>query len=130
MNNNELMHYGVPGMKWGVIRNRNKGSGSTAGKHKRQTYRQKIESSMRDYDKQHPERNQKDNYTIAIRNAQRKEQERAMKTQFASMALLPVFGIGATLAVANLYVANKRNNTLSEIMDEHNIEVAKRVINM
>ena len=33
MNENELMHYGVPGMKWGVRRDRNNGSTLTsAGK--------------------------------------------------------------------------------------------------
>ena len=32
MDNNELMHYGVPGMKWGVRRNRRTGGSRTAGK--------------------------------------------------------------------------------------------------
>ena len=35
MNENELMHYGVPGMKWGVRRDHNNGSTLTsAGKNK------------------------------------------------------------------------------------------------
>ena len=128
----ELYHHGVKGQKWGVRRYQNEdGTLTNAGKKKKKlTYREKVEQSMREYDESHPGRSKKDNYTIAIRNEARRQSEKYLKRQYASMALMPLFGIGIIPAVANQYVAQKRNNTLSEIMDEYNIENAKRVVNM
>ena len=84
---------------------------------------------MREYDESHPGRSKKDNYTIAIRNEARRQSEKTLKRQYASMALMPLFGIGIIPAIANQYVAQKRSNTLSELMDEYNIEKAKRAVN-
>ena len=129
--NDHLAHHGVKGQKWGVRRKQNKNGNSRGTKNrKKPTYREKVEASMREYDKQHSERSTKDNYTIAIRNAERKEEERAMKVHIASMLLVPVAGIGMIPALANAFVSQKRENTLAQIMDEHNIETAKRVVNM
>ena len=112
-------------MKWGVRRKR-----STGPKQKELTHREKVENDMRAYDKQHPERRRNDNYTIALRNEGRRQSEKNMKTQLAAMSLMPVAGLGFPIALGNMYVAQKRINTLKEIMDEYNIQEAKRVLNM
>lgn len=102
----------------------------TKTKQKKLTYREKVENDMRAYDKQHPERRRNDNYTIALRNEARRQSEEMMKRQLASMALMPVVGLGFPIALGNMYVSTKRGNTIKEIMDEYNIQEAKRVLNM
>lgn len=85
---------------------------------------------MEAYNKQHPERSKKDNYTIALRKEYRVQEEKMMKRQFAAMALMPVFGAGLPVAIGNMYVAKKKDRLLLDIMDEYNIEKAKRIVNM
>lgn len=122
----ELYHHGVKGQKWGVRRYQNKdGILTNAGKKKKKlTYREKVEQSMREYDKSHPERSKKDNYTISIRNEQRAQKNKLIKRLLASMLITPAsFAIDtATGITVSSYIYKKRNNSLTELMDEYNIE--------
>lgn len=118
-------------MKWGVRRYQNKdGSYTSAGKKRRQSYEDRVRSNMEAYNKANPQRSKKDNYTIALRKEARKEEERALKVSLASIALMPAYGAGLPVMAGNLYVNSKRSRTLNDIMDEYNIERAKRVVNM
>lgn len=87
-------------------------------------------SDLEAYNKQHPNRSKKDNYTIALRKESRALSEKTIKRHLAAIALMPVYGVGLPVAMGNMYVATKKNRVLSDIMDEYNIENAKRIINM
>ena len=79
---------------------------------------------MREYDKSHTERSKKDNYTISIRNEQRAQKNKLIKRLLASMLITPAsFAIDtATGITVSSYIYKKRNNSLTELMDEYNIE--------
>ena len=131
--NGELYHHGIKGQKWGIRRYQNPdGTLTNAGKARKtkMSYEDKVRAEIEEYHKAHPQRSQKDNYTIALRNIARREGEKMMKRQLAGMALMPVFGLGMPVVLGNIYVSQKKNNVLESIKDEYNIERAKRVVNM
>lgn len=122
-----LCHHGIKGMKWGVRRYQNKdGSYTAAGKKRRQSYEDRVRQKMKNYDKENPQRSKKDNYTIALRKEGREQGVKTL-TKFALSNLIPV--VGLPIAVGQIYVGMKRNETLANISDEYNIEGAKRILN-
>ena len=135
MNQNELTHYGVKGMKWGVRR-------------KRMPYRQKLEGKIKDQQKATPKKSKKDNATIALRKEERKVSTRsagkAMGIQAAGLAgmfgaaalvtpvaALPALGITAGAHAVNAINTSRKLNTIADMYDEYNIDRdARRQINM
>lgn len=100
---------------------------TSAGKKKKKlSYEDKVRNEMENYNKAHPERKAKDNYTISLRKQARREEEKAQKmvlTMFIPVA-------GPAISIGSALVYQKRANTLASIMDEYNIEEGKRVLNM
>lgn len=135
MNQNELTHYGVKGMKWGVRRNRT-------------SYRQKLEGKIKEQQKATPKKSKKDNATIVLRKEERKVATKSAGKSLGIGAAMFAGIVGSTVlstpvgAVSAMAVGMgaqivegintmRKLNTIADMNDEYNIDRdARRRINM
>lgn len=125
----ELMHYGVKGMKWGIRR-----------KQPRMTYEQKVRKKMDDYHKANKGRRRSDNNTIVLKKEQRNLYRKQGIASTASIlgiqaALLgspimslPLASASAVALAGSSYVNYKKNIALTNLIDENTIPNSTRVM--